>query len=128
MVPLDAPQKKVLIADDEPSIRLLYQRELGKEGYQVVLAASGQEVIRLAREERPDAVVLDVRMPGVDGIQALQRILEEDNTLPVIINTAYSFYRENFMSWAAEAYVIKSSDLSELKEALRTALARKGER
>ena len=65
-------------------------------------------------------------MPGMDGIEALGRILGQDNTLPVILNTAYSSYKDNFMSWSADAYVVKSSDLTELKAEIRKALE-KGE-
>lgn len=71
-------------------------------------------------------MVLDIAMPGMDGIEALGRILGQDNTLPVILNTAYSSYKDNFMSWSADAYVVKSSDLTELKAEIRKALE-KGE-
>lgn len=117
-------KKRILIADDEPSIRFLYERELKKEGYEVVFAVNGQEALRLAREEKPDLVVLDIRMPGMDGIQALHRILEEQNSLPVIINTAYSSFKDNFLCWAAEAYLVKSSELTELKDTIRFLLNR----
>ncbi|MBI4585749.1 MAG: response regulator [Planctomycetes bacterium] len=112
-------KKKVLIADDEVSIRRLYERELKKEGYEVLTAENGQEAIQQVQNQKPDLVILDIRMPGMDGIQTLSRILEENNELPVIISTAYSSYKENFMSWAADAYVVKSSDLSELKSTVR---------
>ncbi len=117
-------KKRILIADDEPSIRFLYERELKKEGYEVVFAVNGQEALRLAREEKPDLVVLDIRMPGMDGIQALHRILEEQNSLPVIINTAYSSFKDNFLCWAVEAYLVKSSELTELKDTIRFLLNR----
>ena len=112
--------KRVLIADDEFSIRKLYERELRKEGYEVVFATNGQEAIQKVRETHPDVIVMDIRMPGMDGIEAMSRILEENNELPVIINTAYSSYKDNFLSWSADAYLTKSADLSELKGTLRT--------
>ncbi|MBI4582570.1 MAG: response regulator [Planctomycetes bacterium] len=115
-------KKKVLIVDDEAGIRILYDRELRKEGYEVLHASSGPECLRLVEEEKPDIVVLDIRMPGMDGIQVLHRILEADNELPVVINTAYSSYRDNFMTWVANAYLIKSSDLTELKNTIRALL------
>lgn len=115
--------KKLLIADDEPGIRKLYERELRREGYEVHMASSGQEAVKLAREVRPDLVVMDIRMPGMDGIEALNRILEEQNELPVVINTAYSSFRDNFLSWCADAYVTKSSDLTELKETIHSILS-----
>jgi len=114
--------KKVLVADDEPSIRKLYERELKKEGYEVLFATNGQEAIQRARADRPDLIVMDIRMPGMDGIEAMSRILEENNSLPVVINTAYSSYKENFLSWSADAYLTKSADLTELKGTIRTLL------
>ncbi len=115
-------KRKVLVTDDDLGIRRLYERELAKDGYDVVSASTGQEALAKVREERPDLIILDIRMPGMDGIQILSRILEEDNELPVIINTAYSSYKDNFMSWAADAYLVKSSDLSELKETVSSLL------
>jgi CheY-like chemotaxis protein len=120
----DTGRKKVLVADDEPSIRRLYELELRREGYDVLMAASGFETLRLVKDEKPDIVVLDIRMAGMDGIQTMDRILEENNEIPIILCTAYSKHRESFMSWAADAYLIKSSDLSELKTAIRTLIAR----
>jgi CheY-like chemotaxis protein len=114
--------KTVLVADDEVSIRKLYQRELQREGYNVVFATSGQEAIQKARESTPDLVIMDIRMPGMDGLEAMGRILEENNQVPVVINTAFSAYKDSFLSWCADAYVTKSSDLTELKDAVRSLL------
>lgn len=113
---------KVLLVDDEKNLRTLYQSELADEGYEVVLANDGQEALRLLDTEKPDLVVLDVRMPGIDGLETMARMLSRDNRLPVILNTAYSAYRESFLSWSADAYVIKSSDLTELKGKIRQVL------
>ncbi len=114
--------KTVLVADDELSIRKLFQRELTREGYNVLFASNAQEAIRMARDNNPDLVILDIRMPGMDGIEAMGRILEQQNDLPVVINTAYSSYKDSFLSWSADAYVTKSSDLTELKETVRNLL------
>jgi CheY-like chemotaxis protein len=119
--------KTVLVADDELSIRKLYQRELRREGYNVLFASNAQEAIQIAREASPDLVIMDIRMPGMDGIEAMGRILEENNEVPVVINTAYSSYKDSFMSWCADAYVTKSSDLTELKHTIRNILSEKGE-
>jgi len=115
--------KTVLVADDEVSIRKLYERELRDEGYSVILAANAQEAIQKAKDASPDLVVMDIRMPGMDGIEAMGRILDDRNELPIIINTAYSSHRDSFLAWPADAYVTKSSDLSELKDAIRKVLA-----
>ena len=74
---------------------------------------------------KPDLVVLDIRMAGMDGIEALQRILERDSTIPVVLNTAYSSYRENFITWSADAYITKSSDVTELLATIKDLLAKK---
>lgn len=70
-------------------------------------------------------MVLDVLLPDRDGLDALGRIMEVNPKLPVILHTAHTAYRERFMSWAADAYVVKSGDLTELKTRLREALAKR---
>ncbi len=107
-------KRKVLVTDDDLGIRKFYERELRRRDYEVILASNAQEAIEKAREERPDVVVMDIRMPGMDGIQAMNRLLEENNELPIIINSAYSSYKESFMSWSADAYLVKSTDTTEL--------------
>jgi CheY-like chemotaxis protein len=118
--------KTVLVADDELSIQKLYQRELTREGYNVVCASNAQEAIQKTQLSHPDLVIMDIRMPGMDGIEAMGRILEEDNEIPVVINTAYSSYKDSFLSWSADAYITKSSDLTELKATIHDILS-KGE-
>ena len=117
---------RILIADDERNIRRLYEKEFLQEGYDVILAQNGSEAVEKARSENPDLVILDIRMPGMDGIEALGKILGVRNDLPVVLNTAFTSYQQNFMSWAADAYVIKSPDLTELKTKVREILSRKG--
>ena len=117
----------ILLVEDDGNQRLLYEQELGEEGYTVRSAASGPEALAMLEGgERPDVVVLDIYMPGMDGIEALGKILGTDNSIPVILNTAYATYKDNFMTWAADAYVIKSSDLAELKAKIKEILAAGG--
>lgn len=106
---------KILVIDDEPSFQVLYQREFGREGWCVVLAGSGKEALEKLRSEMPEIVVLDIVMPGMDGLLTLSQLLEHDNELPVVIFSAFASYRDNFLSWAADEFLIKSSDLTELK-------------
>jgi len=115
---------KILLVEDDANQRLLYQEELQADGHQIICAANGQDAIALADKENPDLIVMDISMPGVDGIEAMGRILSKDNKVPIILNTAYSSYKDNFMSWSADAYVIKQSDLSELKAAVCRILSR----
>jgi CheY-like chemotaxis protein len=114
--------KKILVVDDEKNIRSLYERELQDEGYAVSLAGNGREALERFSSERPDLVVLDIRMPGMDGLEALGKLLAEDPKVPVVLNSAYSSYKDNFLSWSADAYVVKSSDLTELKETIKRLL------
>jgi DNA-binding response OmpR family regulator len=114
--------EKVLCVDDDLSLLRLYQEELTEEGYKVILAKDGKEALKKFEKESPNVVVMDIRMPLMDGIETLTAMLGKDRQVPVILNTAYPQYRENFMTWGAEAYVIKSSDLSELKQKIREVL------
>ena len=112
----------LLIVDDEESIRLLYQQEFTDEGYDVVLASSGEEALEVLDKEPVDLVILDIRMKEMSGLEALQHIVKEKKNLPVILCSAYSSYQDDFSSWLADAYVIKSSDLTELKEEVKRLL------
>ncbi len=114
--------EKVLCVDDDLSLLRLYQDELSEEGYKVILAKDGKEALGKFEKEKPQVVVMDIRMPVMDGIEALTAMMGKDRQIPVILNTAYPQYRENFMTWGAEAYVIKSSDLTELKQKIREIL------
>jgi len=108
--------------EDDNNQRALYEEELREEGYLVLSASDGREALRLVQENNPSLVVLDVNMPVMDGLDTLSRMLELNNKMPVIINTAYASYKDSFTSWSADAYIVKSSDLSELKETVRRLL------
>jgi CheY-like chemotaxis protein len=116
----------VLIIEDSERHRLLYAEELTSLGYEVVAVRTGNEGLEELQKRSVDVVVLDVAMPGMDGVEALGKILNINNELPVILNTAYSSYKDDFMTWAAEAYVVKSGDLDELLEAIAGALRKRG--
>lgn len=113
------PPHKLLIIDDEPNIRLLYEKEFADDGYDVATAGSAPEGLELIGRFKPNLVILDIKMPGMDGIEALGKIVGSHKNIPVIINSAYSHYQENFMSWSADAYIIKSPDLTELKNKVK---------
>lgn len=119
---MSAQRSRVLVVDDEENLCTLYREELESEGYDVQTISDAAEAIKAVAEDPPDCVVLDVRMPRMDGVEAMGRMLSRKHDLPVILNTAYSSYQDDFRSWPAEAYVIKSSDMSELKRAIRKAL------
>ena len=120
--------KKLLCVDDDLSLLHLYREEFAEEGYEVILAEDGKQAMKKFKEERPQAVVMDIRMPIMNGIETLNAMLGDDRQISVILNTAFPQYRENFMTWGAEAYVIKSSDLTELKQKVREVLDKQKKR
>ena len=118
-------KKRILVVEDEVNQGLLYEQELSDEGYDVDVANSGQQALDKVRGGHYDLVVLDIGMPHMDGLETLGKMLSMDNKLPVILNTAYPSYKDNFMSWAADAYVVKSSDLTEIKDKIRESLSKR---
>lgn len=117
--------KRILIVDDEENIRELYRVELSEEGYKVELAENGQQALSKFESFRPDLVTLDVIMPGMNGIEVLQRIREKNPSVPVLLLTAFGDFRQDFTTWASDAYIVKSADVSELKETIRRLLGKK---
>jgi CheY-like chemotaxis protein len=115
-------RKKILVVEDEEGLRLLYTEELEAEGYEVLTARNGREAIQQLEEGKPDLIILDIVMPVMDGMEALGRIVGKERKIPIILNTSYPGYRRDFMSWAADAYVTKSTDLGELKDKVRELL------
>lgn len=117
-------KSRLLVADDEKNLRELYRMELEQEGYHVETAANGSEVLARMEQMEFDLVILDIQMPGMSGIDLLQKIVARDKRQPVILNTAYPAHRDNFLTWPADAYVVKSSDTTELKQAVKRVLAK----
>ena len=118
-------KKRLLVADDEKNLRLLYQTELEHEGYHVTVASDAQEVLEILKTAQFDLIILDILMPGMNGIELMEKLLAKDRRQKVILNTAYSVYKDNFMTWAADAYVVKSADLTELKMRIHEVLTGK---
>ncbi len=117
---------RILIVDDEESIHLLYREELEEEGYEVHSAMDGPAALELVEEVKPDVVVLDINMPGMDGIEVLRQIKEKHPQMPVILCSAYPEYKQDLASWASDDYIVKSFDLTELKESIKRNLAKVG--
>jgi two-component system, response regulator, stage 0 sporulation protein F len=114
--------KKILVVDDEENIRFLYKEELEEDGFAVELAKNGEEALAKFPVVHPDLVTLDIKMPGMGGIEVLQRIREKDKNLPVILCSAYSDFKQDFTTWASDAYVVKCSDMAELKSTIHKLL------
>ena len=120
-------KSKLLVVDDEVNQALLYEQELEDEGYEVDTVNSGIEALEKIKENPYDLVILDIGMPEMDGLETLGKLLGIDNKIPIILCTAYPSYKDNFMSWAADAYVVKSMDITELKEKIKESLAKKNQ-
>lgn len=116
---------KLLVVDDEANIRLLYAQELSDEGYSVVTAASALEAVEKLEADSFDLAVIDIKLKNESGIELLQRIVKERQALPVILCTAFSCYKDDFSAWLADGYVVKSSDLQELKDEISRVLAKR---
>jgi len=116
---------KLLVVDDEANIRLLYAQELSDEGYEVVTAGTALEAVEKLEGTDFDLVVLDIKLKNESGIELLQRIVKERHTLPVILCTAFSCYKDDFSAWLADGYVVKSSDMQELKDEIKRVLAKR---
>jgi CheY-like chemotaxis protein len=115
----------ILLAEDDKNQRLLYEQELRFEGYETITAIDGKDALEKVRKQPPDIIIMDINMPGMDGIEAMGRILSKNKGIPMIINTADSSYKDNYMSWIADAYIIKSSDLTELKNKIKEMIINK---
>lgn len=109
---------RILMIEDEADLRLLYRLLLEDEGFEIIDAGSATEALQALSRHKIDAVVLDLALPDLDGLQLMSAILALQPDLPIVINTAYQYRSEDFHCWGAEAFVVKSSDISELKHAL----------
>jgi two-component system, response regulator, stage 0 sporulation protein F len=116
---------RLLIVEDDVSLRKLYEAEFTEEGYAVSAVASGEEAMERLRATSPDVLILDIRLGGMDGLDVLRRVLQERPEVAVVLNSAYPSYKQSFASWSADGYVIKSSDLTELKQVVGAAVARR---
>ena len=117
--------KNILIVDDERNLCKLYKDELEEEikDCQIFLALSGKEAL-LFIEKHPelDLVILDIKMKDTDGLEILKKLRIKATGLPIIINSAYGSYKSNFITWLADACLVKSSNLDELKNTVKEIL------
>ena len=120
-------RSKILLAEDEEILRFLYREELQEEGFEVVTASNGIEALHQVEKAKPDLVILDIAMPGMDGIEALRRIKEKRNGIPVIVYTSHPGYLTHAGTRAADACILKSGDLEEMKEKVRQLLEESAE-
>lgn len=113
----------ILLVDDDENVRLVCERELSAEGYVIYSVSSGAEALRfMNRNPEVDLIILDIKMAPLDGIQVLRQLRTNSYETPVILYSDYSLYRDDFATWLADAYVVKSSDLTALKGKVRELL------
>jgi len=112
-------KKKLLIVEDEKNLCLLYREELTKAGYKVTAVADADTALEQISKQTFDLIVTDIRMPAKNGIELITQIMALHKDIPIIINTAYQSYKHDFMTWAADAYIVKSASLDELKSKIK---------
>jgi two-component system response regulator MprA len=119
---------RVLVVDDDRAVRDALRRALGLGGYEVIVAGSGEEGLELIRTAVPDAVVLDVGLPDLDGLELCRRLRREGNRVPVLILTAREAVTDRIdgLDAGADDYVVKPFDVGELSARLRALLRRVG--
>ena len=115
---------KVLVADDEDHIRELLASFLAGEGYKVILASNGKEAIDLAKREDPQVILLDLTMPGTDGIEACKRLKANNKTglIPLIMMTGLSDRKAEAFEARADDFINKSFDLTDIKVRVKSIL------
>lgn len=114
--------KKILVVDDEENIRFLYKEDLEDEGFQVELAKNGEEALEKFFLFKPDLITLDIKMPGMGGIECLKRLREIDKRIPIVMVSAYFDYKQDFTIWASSAYIWKGDYQTEFLTTIRKLL------
>jgi DNA-binding response OmpR family regulator len=120
--------KRILLVEDDEHIQFLIKEELVENGYEVIIASDGVEAMKMLQAEgapNPDLIILDIRMPKMDGFETMGHILKSKVDSPIIIHSAYSGYKNHPLSMAADAYVVKSHNFTQLNEAINEILGGK---
>ena len=115
--------KTILVVDDEEKIRDLYRGVFKQEGYKVLIAPGVEEGLGLLESETVDLLILDLWMEKRDGLDMLKEVKSKYPELKVLIVSAYPIYKDDFITWLADDFVVKSPNLSELKEKIKKLLA-----
>lgn len=116
--------EKILVADDEADIRQIMQSIIAKAGYEVILAEDGVQALNVAREQKPDLIVLDFLMPGLSGLEVCKALRKEPElkNIPVIIVTAYPNQKEEALKAGATDFMSKEADTVDILWRIQSAL------
>lgn len=114
-------EKKVLIVDDQFGIRILLNEVLQREGYTTFQAANGLQALEIVNENVPDLILLDMKIPGMDGIEILKRVRQNHKDLKVIIMTAYGELDmiQEAMDLGALTHFSKPFDIDDIREVVK---------
>lgn len=120
----------LLIVDDQPGVRRLLYEAFTDEGYRVRMAAGGQEALKMAAQEIPDIILLDIRMPGMNGLETLKELRKTDPDMPVLLMTAYGELEvvEAAKKLGVRHYMVKPFDLHEVRLLVKALLVDVGHR
>jgi DNA-binding response OmpR family regulator len=116
---MEVTVKKILLVDDEENIQIIYREEFEEEGYEVLPALNGFVGLERFKSDKPDLVILDILMPGIDGIEVLRQMKMLNPAVPVILSSAFQEFKRDLGTWASDEYVVKSGNLDELKSAVK---------
>jgi DNA-binding response OmpR family regulator len=111
--------RRILFVDSEPHIQQLCLEELQDEGYEVLLAGSGGDVVRMVDTYNPDVVILEILLPDMSGLET-GRMVKGSSKQTRLVYYSHCQPPQDPAEWGADAYVLKSPDLADLKETLRT--------
>ncbi|GGH87076.1 two-component system response regulator (stage 0 sporulation protein F) [Pullulanibacillus pueri] len=117
-------KQKLLIVDDQFGIRILLNEIFEKEGYQTFQAANGANALQIVEKEKPGLVILDMKIPGMDGLEILKRIKKDNKEIKVIIMTAYGELDmiKEAVDYGAITHFAKPFDIDEVIEAVKKEL------